>query len=268
MSISPSGTRDRYGFLLHDYPSPFFIDGARWRSISQWIRHNDSSDILPVIVAKFMQNPRLGVYLASTSPKNIDLPDGDLIAKVRDDYTMPAILDDNDKHSTALANLSNIIRDRGYDLASNIPEEEAQGIRVSGKNGDAIIDVYLTTLYPESRLKEVIDANEKLPASRDKPAYFIVGSIDKASLASIMRKISLYANITYYSIAELIAMTNRHELTPDIRVVGSDDPAYKDIVGLILPEISYTDNIVLRYGIEEGSIIEVMDFSPHYRRVV
>lgn len=268
MSIDTSSTRSSHGFLLHTYPSPFILDGVRWRSVDHYLRNNEGADPIPAIHAKFSQNPQLGIKLERTLPNDLHVEDyGPDLMYVRNMLELPRQAMNKDMIEVATVNLSNIIREMGYRMDENLPTRTSVGLRFSGEAGDLIVDIYVDEEYPESRLREVIAANERL-AVRDRPRYIVMANIARKDLTSIMDRISTYTNITFHSPSSLFAITNKHHLTPRTRLVPKDDPIYNDIVGMALPEIGVDDPLVKMLGYDIGDIIEVMDFSPHYRRVV
>ncbi len=266
MSIDTSSTRASHGFILHDYPSPFVLDGSRWRSVSHWMRENDG-DPVAAVEAKFTQNPQLGLLLARTSPKDLPIPE---VMAVRDTKKLPSITEDTDDSMTALTNLSNMIRGRGYHLPNDLDSTKIEGFEthsIDNPRSRLVVDVFLSERYTEARLRAFITANERLAVDR-RPEYIIMGILDQGDVGSIMNRVSAYANITYFPPEIMSISTLKHTLTPKVRVVDESEDVYHEVVGMSLPEIDHNDIMIKQLALSRGTIMEVVDFSPHYRRVV
>lgn len=229
--------------------------------------HENDGDPTPAIQAKFTQNPQLGVRLRDTSPKELPIPE---VMTIRDTKTLPEIGEDIDDFGQALANLSAMIRSRGYHLPDDLTSLKIEGFEthmIDRPRSRLIVDVFLSEPYTEARLKAFITANERLAVDR-RPEYIIMGIIDQGSTGNIMSRVAAYANITFFPPELMYINVLKHKLTPSIRVVDENEDIFHELVSMSLPEISHDDIMARQHVLPRGTIIEVMDFSPHYRRVV
>lgn len=234
--------------------------------MSHWMRENDG-DPVDAIEAKFTQNPQLGLLLARTRPKDLPIPE---VMAVRDTKKLPSITEDIDDSMIMLANLSNMIRSRGYHLPNDLDSMKIEGFEthmVDNPRSRLVVDVFLSEPYTGARLKAFIAANERLAVDK-RPEYMIMGVLDQGDIGSIMNRVAAYANITYFPPELMFISTLKHTLTPKVRVVEDSEDVYHEVVGMSLPEIDHNDIMIKQLALPRGTIIEIVDFSPHYRRVV
>lgn len=227
--------------------------------------------LLEGITQKFLQNAELGLKLKNTYPKqlidenNQDNILGRLLMFVRDNILPTTYGTEKNNKDIILSNLQGILKSQGYQVPELL-SSETKGLELSKNDGSmAILDIYIEEKYPESRLKTIIDKYKKDDV---KPTYIIVGYLEKAALSKKISTISTFSKISYYSPSNLLVISQNHVQNPPVRILSPNDPLYNDEKMKSLPEISVDNKLSKDIGLRRGEIIEVMDFSPHYRKCV
>lgn len=227
--------------------------------------------LLEGITQKFLQNAELGIKLKNTYPKqliyenNQDNVLGKLLMFVRDNILPTTYGREKNNEDIILSNLQNMLESQGYEILEPLVDR-TRGLEITKKDGSmAIVDIYIEEKYPESRLKQIIDRYKKNDV---KPTYIIVGYLEKAALSKRITRISTFNNIRYFSPSELLVASQNHVQNPPVRILSPNDPLYNDENMKSLPEISVNNKLSKDIGLRRGEIIEVMDFSPHYRRCI
>ncbi len=310
--IRITGPRDQWGFLSPLYPSPFTLDGERWRSLEHWIQASMTSnqdekdrirkaispykariltgnvserDLWRGLVAKFEANPELLSQLRATGRTSIVIVDpgtprslGPLLERLRDQITIPP--EDTRDRDVIMGNLYALLKAQGYTEISRsrsvwnpVPLENAPTdwtsvdmlVRGSseGKNIEAVIDIFLDEKFNRTRAIQVI-RDIKWSDPEVKRAYIVVAQLEHKNLNEILRIIA-FRDVKIFSPAQLHIRPSQHILTPPVRRIPmlpeGLDPTK-------IPSISVNDVLIKELGLRVGDIIEVHDFSPHYRFIV
>lgn len=310
------GPRDQWGSMSPLYPSPFTLDGQRWRSLEHWVQASrvGDRDVIrtavspfqartlgdqlgegPVredilwrgIVAKFNDNPELLSILRSTGKSRIVSNDvlydrlGPLLERLRDSIALSP--EDTRDRDVVIGNLYAQIKDQGYTELSkqrdpweprsidDAPLDDfSLGMIARGPGIEATIDIFLDKNLDRNRViqmvKEIWDPRPR-PARWDpsiKRTYIIVANFERRMLNELLR-ITAFRDVKIFSPAQLHIRPSQHILSPPIVRIQNlpDGLDTKNI-----PSISVNDVLIKEKGLRVGDIIEVHDFSPHYRLVV
>lgn len=282
--IDFDSTDGEYGFLSPMYPSPFVVDGNRYRTLYQYIR--DGGDMYNGLLARYSNNPTLGVMLRMTGNTVLRYTGTDPILYGIDTITMTirdSVLIDTsikDDNTIMFDYLYQILIGQGYHTITSIdgvsvdipieegPRSDYQGMTIKGNDIDAIVDVYIKGGYTDDRLKHVI-GKMMSKKKKDETKYFVVTTLTRQLLNKFLR-VSAFNNVKLFTPAELFTSRSKHMLTPPVEKILSTDPIYDVLRSMSdrLAEISNDDKLINEKGFVHGDIVLVNDFSPHYRIVV
>jgi len=257
-------------------PSPFALDGRRWRSIQQYIDIIGSSDAYDAVMTMLHSNPVLAMRLASTGDATLVSDKYPLLAKalMTARGTISMVLPPEDEATVSydiIRRFFDVLRSQEYEHIlpiggvisfDNPPVGDITDLMMEGPNGIGIIDIYLTTKYPEDRLKSII---AKYKDSGVKYTYYLLTSIRKSQLNKLMN-IAVGGNVHFFSPEGLYVTPSKHLLSSHVELVNRMDSIYGHIKSI--SEISLRDPLIREMGLSVGDIILVKDFSPHYRVVV
>lgn len=329
------GPRDQWGFMSPLYPSPFILDGQRWRSLEHWIQaskalRSEDKDLIrasqspsrartlgmeveqdpvwldpyrmsdlpgdiarPVVgdamiwrglLAKFDSNPELRAQLRATGRTHIVVEDpetrrslGIFLEVLRARIALPP--EETWDRDVMIRNLYALLMSQGYTHVSRFqtplnlipiggasmdvgPDMLVRG-EAEGKPIEAVVDVFLEAKFDRNRAIQMIRSinwnDEKV-----KRAYIIVAQLDPRNMNDILRIIA-FRDVKIFSPAQLHVRPSQHILSPPVRRIPS---LPEDLNPNMVPSISVNDVLVKELGFRIGEILEVQDFSPHYRVVV
>jgi hypothetical protein len=248
------------------------MDGRRWRSIQEYT----GTDVYDAVITMLHNNPVIAMRLASTGDATLVSDRYPLLAKAlmraRDSVSMVLPPEDESTISTdIIRRFFDVLRSQEYDHIlpmggdisfDNPPTGDVVDLMMEGPQGIGIIDIYLTTKYPDDRLKSII---AKYKESGVKYTYYLLTSIRKSQLNKLMN-IAVGGNVHFFSPEGLYVTPSKHLLSSHVELVNRLDPIYGHIK--TISEISLRDPLIREMGLSIGDIILVKDFSPHYRVVV
>jgi len=275
MSTMIDGPWGMYGYLSNRYPSPFTARGRRWENVEEFLQvHGRERDVMMEgITQKFRDNIHL---LNMLEDLNIDIESKDETASVILQVKNDLIGMNNTTTGSfyrMMTSLSDIIRKNGFTTTKiggkevnliDLPEA-VYIIDISGPDDKVgTIDINIFDPINDSKIKSIINRYKGKGLKDD---YYLIGTFTRSAVARNLAILANIHNIRYYNPNELLIDHASHILSPPITIAPPNDPIYR-IENNHIPEISGDDPLIKQLNIRRGTIIMVMDFSPHYRRVV